>query len=141
MGRNTRLHYVLGVMCIYVSLFASSCRCVIEFLKYKSANYLTTSYLDKGFCSSSLASQNKSSCIGNSTFLSYTSENFIHCLSNCYATERALLKKLKWNTVLNAVVDSTSSTEGRLSRKGKNIRTRNEKRRARCTGYCNGCTA
>jgi len=41
--------------------------------------------------------------------------------------------------MLNAAVDCTRSTEGHNSRQGKSIKTRNEKRRARCTGYCNGC--
>lgn len=43
--------------------------------------------------------------------------------------------------MLNAAVECTRSTEGRLSRQGKSIKTRNEKRKARCTGYCNGCIA
>lgn len=43
--------------------------------------------------------------------------------------------------MLNAAVDCIRSTEGHHSRQGKSIRTRNEKRRARCTGYCNGCIA
>ena len=43
--------------------------------------------------------------------------------------------------MLSAAVDCTSSTEGHHSRQGKSIKTRNEKRRTRCTGYCNGCIA
>jgi hypothetical protein len=51
------------------------------------------------------------------------------------------LNKLKRNIVLNAAVDCTGSTEGHHSRQGKSIKTRNEKRRRRCIGYCNGCIA